>query len=188
MKRSLFGSAIACALLNVPAVAALNAQASASASATAQSSGSVKLLGYDARVPAGWSPKQAASSMRLAEFAAPAGAEVVVYFFGVSQGGTVEANLTRWKAQFSNPDGRPVEEKITHEKTGDIPLTIAEYRGTYARGVGAGSSADQAKPNQILTAIVAETPRGTLFFQLFGPAAAVEAQRNDYFQFVRSLK
>ena len=156
----------------------------------AQQPHNVKLLDYQARVPATWTSKTPSSTMRLAEFVAgaPGGAEVVVYFFGVSQGGTVDANLARWKSQFTNPKGGAVEEKISHEKSGIFPLTIAEYRGTYARGVGAGSAPDEARPNQILTAVVAETPKGTLFFQLFGPAAAVEAQRSAYLEFVRSMK
>jgi hypothetical protein len=150
----------------------------------------VTMLGYQATAPAGWSWRTPSSSMRLAEYVAgaPGGAEVVVYYFGPSQGGTVDANLQRWKAQFSNPDGKPVTEKISHEKTGVAALTIAEYRGTYARGVGAGSAPDEAKPGQILIAVVSETPKGTLFFQMFGPAAAVEAQRANYLKFARSLK
>ena len=150
----------------------------------------VKLLEYQAKVPTGWTSKTPSSTMRLAEYVAgaPGGAEVVVYFFGTSQGGTVDANLARWKSQFSNPSGGAVQEKITHEKNAAFPLTIAEYRGTYARGMGAGSAPAQALPNHILTAVVAETPKGTLFFQLFGPVAAVEAQRAAYLDFVRSMK
>lgn len=113
---------------------------------------------------------------------------MVVYFFGTSQGGSVDANLTRWKSQFTNPNGGAVQEKISHEKSGAFTLTIAEYRGTYARGIGAGSAPEAERPNQILTAVVAETPKGTLFFQLFGPVAAVEAQRAAYLEFVRSMK
>ena len=158
--------------------------------ALSQQPQTVKLLEYQAKVPTAWTAKTPSSTMRLAEYVAgaPGGAEVVVYFFGASQGGTVDANLARWKGQFSNPNGGAVEEKITHEKSGVFPLTIAEYRGTYARGMGAGSAPAQALPNHILTAVVAETPKGTLFFQLFGPVAAVEAQRAAYLDFVRSMK
>ena len=54
--------------------------------------------------------------------------------------------------------------------------------------MGAGSAPETARPNQTLTAVITETPKGTLFFQLFGPAAAVEAQRAAYLEFVRSIK
>jgi hypothetical protein len=152
----------------------------------------VTLLGYKTTVPAGWTPRTPSSSMRLAEYtiAAPdgsLGAEVIVYFFGKAQGGAVEPNLARWRAQFSTPDGSPVPEKITRDSTGAFPITIAEYSGTYARGVGAGD-ASQAKAGQTLVAAIAETPRGTMFAQLFGPSARVAAERDALVRFVRGLK
>ena len=128
--------------------------------------------------------------MRLADFVAgaPGGAEVVVYFFGPSQGGTVDANLERWKSQFSNPAGKPVEQKVSREKSGVFNLTIAEYHGTYARGIGAGSAQQDALPNHVLIAVIAETPKGTITFQMFGPTTATETQRTAYLDFIRSLK
>ncbi len=150
----------------------------------------VSLLDYTATVPQTWTSRPPASKMRLAEYIAgpPGGAEVVVYFFGPSQGGTVGANLERWKAQFSNPDGKPVIEKVSHEKSGAFNITIAEYLGTYARGIGAGSSPQDALPNHMLIAVIAETPKGSVIFQMFGPTAATEAQRAAYLAFVRSMK
>lgn len=150
-------------------------------------------LDYRTTVPAAWTAASPSSSMRLAEYRVPGAAgtlpvEIVVYFFGPGQGGPPAANLARWKSQFSNPDGGPVNEVVRRDSTGAIPLTIAEYRGTYARGVGTGSSAADARPGHLLIAVVAETPRGTLFFQCFGPIAAVEAQRAAYLQFVKGLK
>jgi hypothetical protein len=160
--------------------------------ACALAQGTVTLLDYQAKVPAGWATATATSSMRLAQYTIPGkdgavAAEVVVYFFGKGQGGNVEANLTRWKAQFSNPDGAPVYEKVARDTTGAFPVTIAEYRGTYARGIGAGDAA-AAKPNQSLVAAIAETPRGTLFFQLFGATDKVNPQRDALVKFVKSMK
>ncbi len=155
----------------------------------------IKLLQYMAVVPAGWTSREPSSSMRLAEFTTSAsagagapGAEIVVYYFGAGQGGPVDANLARWKSQFSNPSGGAVYEKITKDPSGAYPLTIAEYRGSYARGTGMGSAPDKALPDHVLLAAVAETEQGTMFFQLYGPASAVEAQRATYLAFVRSLK
>ena len=65
--------------------------------------------------------------------------------------------------------------------------TIAEYRGTYRRGIGDGS-ADSARTGQALVAAIAETPRGTLFFQLFGPAGRVTSERERFVQFVKAMK
>jgi hypothetical protein len=149
-------------------------------------------LGYTTTVPKGWTSATPSSSMRLAQYVIPGAAgslpvEVVVYFFGPGQGGDPAANLERWHSQFSNPDGTPVKEVVTHEKTA-FPITFAEYRGTYARGVGAGSSAADARPNHLLMAAIAETPKGSLFVQCYGPIAAAEAQRAAFRAFVLGLK
>src|ERR1017187_2197942 len=56
--------------------------------------------------PSGWT-SQGRTSMRAATYVLPAvpgdegTAECVVYFFGVGQGGSVEANIDRWKGQFT---------------------------------------------------------------------------------------
>jgi hypothetical protein len=183
LRRAFAITAIACAAPLLPAFVANGVL-------FAQQPTPVTMLGYKATAPAGWTWRTPSSSMRLAEYVAgaPGGAEVVVYYFGPSQGGTVQANLERWHSQFSNPDGSAVAEKITQDKTIVSQLTVAEYRGTYARGIGAGSAPADAKPGQILLAVVAETPKGTLFFQLFGPAVAVMAQRDAYIAFAKSLK
>ncbi len=58
--------------------------------------------------PAGWKT-ESAQPMRAATYTvdpAPgdkARAECGVYFFGAGQGGTVDANLERWKGQFQSP-------------------------------------------------------------------------------------
>ena len=165
---------------------------SVAARGLAAQASTVTLLGYKTTVPAGWTPRTPTSNMRLAEYtiAAPdgsVGVEVVVYFFGRGQGGAVEPNLARWRAQFSNPNGSRVPEKITRDSTGAFPITIAEYTGTYARGIGAGDPS-QAKTGQTLVAAIIETPRGTMFAQLFGPTAAVSAQRAALVRFVKDLK
>jgi hypothetical protein len=62
--------------------------------------------------PAGWK-SSGATSMRVATYpVAPApgdssGGECAVYFFGVGQGGSVQANIDRWEAQFKDPGGKP---------------------------------------------------------------------------------
>ena len=173
-------------LLRSAAVALVAVASVASAQST------VTLLDYRTTVPNGWTSRTPASSARLAEYVVPASgndgpAEVIIYFFGKGQGGNVQANLTRWKGQFSTPDGSPVPETITRDSSGAFPITFAEYHGTYRRGIGAGS-ADSVKTGQALVAAIAETPHGTMFIQMFGPSARVVAERDTFMKFVRGLK
>lgn len=161
------------------------------ASVPVHAQSTVALLDYHTAVPTGWTPRAPGSTMRLAEYVVPqnarGSAEVVVYFFGTGQGGNVDANLARWKEQFSTSDGSPVPETITRDSTAAFPITFAEYRGNYRRGIGAGS-ADSVRVGQTLIAGIAETPRGTLFIQLFGNSPRVAEEKATFLGFVRGLR
>ena len=150
------------------------------------------LLGYHAVAPAAWVAQTPSSRFRLAQFAVPGpdsanDAEVVVYFFGPHEGGTPEANMARWREQFSTADRPPVRESVRRDSSGAFPITIAEYEGTYRRGVGMGS-ADSVRAHQALVAAIAETPRGTLFLQLFGPDSVVAKAHDGFVAFVTAMR
>ena len=152
---------------------------------------SIALLDYRTIAPAGWVARTPSSSSRLAQFLisgqdSASSAEVVVYSFG-NMPGNVEANLARWKSQFSTPDGSPVPMNVTRDSSGAFPITIAEYRGTYRRGIGDGS-ADSVRTGHSLVSAIVETPRGALFAQLFGPSARVVTERDAFVRFVKGIK
>lgn len=149
----------------------------------AHAQATVSFLDYHTTVPAGWTVRAPSSSSRLAEYVTPGGAEVVVYFFGKGQGGNVEANVARWRAQFSTSDGSPVPESIVRDSSAAFPTTVAEFRGNYRRGIGMGS-ADSVRIGQTLDAAIVESPHGTLFNQLFGPSAAVANQKAAFLKFI----
>jgi hypothetical protein len=150
------------------------------------------LIGFQTVAPPNWVPQHPSSSSRLAQFVAPgpdstSDADVVVYFFGAGQGGDVDANLARWRDQFTTPAGGPAYESVVRDSTGAFPITIAEYRGTYRRGIGMGSP-DSVRTGEALVAAIAETPHGTLFLQLFGPEAGVARERDRFVGFVKGLR
>jgi hypothetical protein len=149
------------------------------------------LLDYRYTAPASWQYRAPSSSSRLVEFTLPqtdAGVgEVVVYFFGPQQQPNVEANLARWKGQFSHADGSAVVEKVTRDSSGAFPLVFAEYDGDYRRGIGAGS-ADSVRTGQRLIAAIVPTPKGTMYIQMFGTAGRVAAERTAFVAFVKTIK
>jgi len=169
--RGRFAAALAALVLSAP----LAAQSPAS------------FLGYTTTVPATWTFRTPSSSLRLAEYVVPGDAEVVVYFFGPQMASNVEANLTRWRGQFSMPDGSKPTERIASDSVSGMLVTTAEFTGTYRRGIGAGS-ADSVKTGQTLIASIVPTSKGTLFIQLFGPSVAVADQRAAFLSFVKGLK
>lgn len=178
--------------INTALVAAASALFVAVLSHAAAAQGaSIKLLDYQTTVPARWVSRPPTSTARLAMFTVPgadsaSSAEVVVYSFGTTPV-NVDVNVERWRGQFSTPDGTPVPEKVTRDSSGAFPITIAEFRGTYRRGIGAGS-ADSVRAGQALISAIVQTPRGALFIQMFGPATPVLAERDTFARFVKGLK
>jgi hypothetical protein len=150
----------------------------------------LRLLDYHTVVPAGWQSRAPSSTSRLAEFVLPQAAagsgEVIVFFFGPNQQPNVDANLARWKGQFSHPDGSPIIETVTRDSSGAFPLVFAEYEGTYRRGIGAGS-ADSVRNDQRLIASIVPTPKGVLYVQMFGTAARIADERKTFMAFVKAI-
>ena len=90
--------------------------------------------------PAGWT-NEGARPMRAATYRiAPAagdkdGGECGVYFFGAGQGGSVDANLERWKGQFKGPDGKVPPAKIAKRTINGLAVTTIDTSGEYS-GMG----------------------------------------------------
>src|SRR5215472_3769813 len=80
--------------------------------------------------PAGWK-NEGSRPMRAATYSVPAAAgdqdpaECVVYFFGAGQGGSIEANIERWKGQFLQ-DGHPANAQIGKKTIHGLPVTSIE--------------------------------------------------------------
>lgn len=189
-----------------PAAAApLNAASPAAAAQPADSShaptavggaqvkeGKLVIQGLASQIPAGWTPTQLSSTMRVAQFGLPAAAgaepgEVAVYFFPTGQGGTQEANIERWVSQFTSADGKPVKPQTSTSKSGDTEVTLVELQGSYARGVGMGPSGD-AKPDQTLMIAMTEAPVGRITMQMYGPSKTVAAQRESFVKFAKGFR
>ena len=139
------------------------------------------------QVPAGWSD-QGGSPMRLATyvFHGPnhTQAQCAVYYFGPGQGGTVEANLERWRGEFKEAMA-PERTRLT---ANGIAVTRIRTSGTYLAHVGmlgAGSSTEM--PHWALLGAIAEGPNGSVFFKLTGPEAAVKAAAAEFTGMLESI-
>ena len=144
--------------------------------------------------PAAWTPRPAASSMRVAEFVVarvpddPEDAEVIVYFFGGS-GGSVDANIERWVGQFKRDTGAAIAPPArTSSSVGTLTVTQIDVSGTYVAEVKPGSPERHNKPHFRMRAAVVETPRGPYFIKFTGPAKTVAQASSAFDQFVRSLR
>jgi len=133
--------------------------------------------------PAGWKagPPQ---TMRAATYAVPAASgdtaasECVVYFFGAGQGGSVDANIERWKGQFTNA-GKPAPAVVAKRTAHGIAMTTIDVAGEYS-GLGGPIAASKPVPGYRLLGAIVEGPGGNIFIKFTGPAKTIAANKAKY--------
>ena len=142
--------------------------------------------------PAGWK-SSGSTSMRAATYVLPAapgdqeGAECVVYFFGAGQGGTVEANIDRWKGQFTE-SGKPAAAKVARRAVHQLPVTTIETAGDYSGMGGPTATAPSTKHGYRLLGAIIEGPVGNIFIKFAGAEKTVAAHRTEFEQLLESFE
>ncbi len=140
-------------------------------------------LGLDFATPAEWTSEAPANNMRKAQWAVPdkdkTGKSATCVYFG-TMGGSVEANIDRWKAQFQNVQGNPGVDQF---KTGSLDVTVLDIVGEYASDMGS----DPLKDARMLAAIV-ETPQGNHVFKFWGPRGTVSDWRDAFVEMLKNAK
>jgi hypothetical protein len=140
-------------------------------------------------VPSTWKA-EAQRPMRLATYTIPPAtgdsepAECGVYYFGQGQGGSAEANVTRWIGQFQSKEPAKRGQRTIH----GLKVTTVEVSGAYS-GMGGPMAKDGAapKPNYRLLGAIAEGPQGSIFFKFTGPAETVAKNQAAFEKLLASL-
>jgi hypothetical protein len=147
-------------------------------------------------VPQIWVEEQPSGEMRKAQLKSPAtapdteSASLVVYYFGPNQGGSIEANLTRWEEQFEVPsDIAPADaKKVATRTVAGMNVTTLEMAGTYVAPLSPRMPNQRHnKPNYRLFAAVVTTPDGNFFFKIVGPQQTMAQSREHFGQMIASL-
>ena len=148
-------------------------------------------------IPSEWSAVQPSGQFRAAEYRLPRiesdseDAELVVFYFGQGQGGSVEANLQRWKGQFTPPPGKSLEEvsQTSASESNGVSLTVLRISGTYNKSVGPPMMGrTEPHPGYRMLAVVAETSAGPYFLKLTGPEATIVRWESLFEQMLRSIR
>jgi hypothetical protein len=140
--------------------------------------------------PPGWKAG-APQAMRAATYAvaaAPgdtAASECVVYFFGAGQGGGVEANIERWKGQFTSA-GKPAAAVVSKRTAHGVAMTTIDVAGEYS-GLGGPTAASKPVPGYRLLGAIVEGPGGNIFVKFTGPAKTIAANTAKYDQLLASF-
>jgi hypothetical protein len=143
--------------------------------------------------PKGWKTERA-RPMRAATYSIPptagdtASAECVVYFFGPGQGGSVDANLERWKGQVLGPDRKPGDAKITKRTIHGLAVTTIDTSGDYTGMGGPMVSSKSVQSNYRLLGAIVEGPGGNVFIKFTGPARTIAASQAEFEQLLNSVE
>jgi hypothetical protein len=143
----------------------------------------------------GWLTETPTSSMRKAQFRLPgadgaADASLVVYYFGPSGGGGVEANVARWAGQFEQPDGSDsmAALKSTQRELHGMAVTDVQLAGTYVAETSPGSGVRVREEGWRMLASILEASEGAYYVKLVGPAATVARWDASYQAFIDATR
>ena len=136
--------------------------------------------------PSQWEKKQPRTRILDAEFSIPAvgddktpGRATVM-----GAGGSIEANIGRWKGQFTKLADSSVEK---HQVAGET-VHLIDLSGTYKDQRGPFAPATMRENYRMLGAIIATKKRGQYFVKFYGPKATVEKNEKHFKDMLDSLK
>src|SRR5215813_3354034 len=148
------------------------------------------------KAPDAWTTEKPTSNMRVAQYKLPKAdgdpddASLVLYYFGASQGGGTQANIDRWIGQMEQADGSASKDKA---KTDDLTVnglkvSTVDVTGTYTAEMSPGSGDRHNNANYRLRAAVIETPKGSYFAKLIGPANTIAKWDQAYNDYLKSFE
>jgi hypothetical protein len=161
--------------------------------------GAAAVASADSAAGVQWSPPAAwkaepARPMRAATYTVtPATgdrdpAECGIYFFGAGQGGSVDANLDRWRSQFTDPNGRTTPAKIDKGQVHGLRVTRIDTSGSYSGMGGPMAAKTQSVPGYRLLGAIVEAPGGNIFVKFTGPMKTIAANQQKFEQLLASFQ
>lgn len=135
------------------------------------------------KAPDVWKTAPNPNPMRIATMHVPAagGAPDEAELAVSRAGGSIEANVSRWRGQFEEPSADQREEKTVS----GFKVTIVTLGGTYT---GAMTGTPESHQSWQMLAAIVETPGQPYFFKLTGPEASVKAARPKFDALIASIK
>src|SRR5260221_10830253 len=160
---------------------------SAAATLSAESAAGLRWM-----APMGWKSEDP-QPLRVATYTIVAttgdhdNAECAVYFFGAGQGGTVQANVERWKSQFHGPDGKQATARVAMRTIHGLAVTTIDTSGAYS-GLGGPVASGPTKAGYRLLGAIVEGPGGSVFLKFTGPSKTMAANQAKFEQLLGSFQ
>jgi len=134
--------------------------------------------------PEGWMYSRPADGVRAAQLEKKsAGTPLRITFtrFPAGSGGTVPANVERWRGQFLSLD-HPAEVETPSGTA--LPLTLVKLGGTMKGGVPGGPAQDT--PGSFLLGAILESPEGLVVVKLAGPEQEIRREKPAFLNLVKN--
>jgi hypothetical protein len=134
-----------------------------------------------------WIKEPVSNSMRLEQYKIADNSNLSVSFLPGNAGG-LDANIERWKNQFSQDAVFKILEN-TQFNYHSIPVTKIYLNGNYLESQDPFNPSTQKllRENWAAYIIVAETEPGTWFFKVLGPASELKLEGKHLDDFVKSF-
>jgi hypothetical protein len=148
--------------------------------------GTVALGAITLTAPEGWARKQPRSSFILAEFelSRADGDNADGRLTVSTAGGSIEANIDRWKGQFSGAVDNPREEQLD---VGGVTVTLVDLSGEFNDQAGPFAPAVKRSGYRMIAAIIPVA--GQLHFvKATGPQKTIAAHAEEIKAFIRTIK
>lgn len=105
-------------------------------------------------------------------------------------GGSVEANIDRWYAQFTQPDGGSTRDraKVKQIKAGGQDVHLVDISGTFKDQRGPMAPAVERPKYRMLAAIVTTKDAGNYFLKFYGPERTVTDNEAAFVKMMEGLQ
>lgn len=144
----------------------------------------------DFKAPKGWKKEKPANNMRKHQFRIPKSkgdakdGELAVFHF--RGGGSIEANIKRWKGQVKPAAGDP-QPKQSSRVCGGLKVVIYDQTGTYQTPPrGPRAPGVKMAGARVINAII-ETAEGNYYVKFVGPKKTIGDNMKQFHAFLDSL-
>lgn len=149
---------------------------------TPETSGVLKLANISLSLPEGWKQVQPSSQMRMAEIKLDAHPdyEIAVFYFGEQN--MTEANIERWKGQYTQLDTyEELESSIEN-------MTAVKLEGTFKLKPFPMAQDFKEVPGYATLAAIVPTQNGPYYLKVSGPQDIINAQVQHFMAMLNSYQ
>lgn len=151
----------------------------------------IELDGLKSKTPPGWEVAKPSSKLQMYRIVLPkvAGddkdAEMTIFHFGKGGGGSLDANIDRWRKMFDKPT-----ENTERYDVGKVRVTVVDLKGTYLEKFPPfdPNAKVTRRPDYRMFGVYFDSPNGPFFVRAVGPAKTMEQHKKNFDGWLKGFK